>query len=469
MQHIYSGAQVRAAEQAYARSAPLSDLMERASAGLAAAVREELGDGRRVLVVTGPGSNGGDALFAGAALAADVDVMAWRTSEKVHDEAWAAFTAAGGTEVSGDVDTLLDGVDLLVDGVYGLGARAGLPEDVAALAAACRERRTPVVACDLPSGVEADSGNATEPSFWATRTVTFGSYKPCHVLGSARERCGRVTLVDIGLELSDPPLVVWERADVAAAWPYPDASSDKYSRGVVGIDTGSPGYPGAGILTTFGAVHAGAGMVRFCGPEEVGRALTLELPNVVHGEGRVQAWLVGSGWGERPDGKERLQELLGTGLPVVVDANAIAYVPEQLGRPDVLLTPHAGELAKLLVMERSDVEADPVGAVRKAAGTYGVTVLLKGSTQYVAGPRSTQVQVAVTGPAWTAQAGSGDTLAGVCATLLAAGLAAPDAAVCAASVQALTASARPGPYPPQDTARHFPATIAALEAEARPA
>ncbi|MBI4899524.1 MAG: NAD(P)H-hydrate dehydratase, partial [Actinobacteria bacterium] len=155
-------------------------------------------------------------------------------------------------------------------------------------------------------------------------------------------------------------------------------------------------------------------------------------------------------------------ELLATGLPVVVDADALAQVPQRLNRPDVLLTPHAGELARLLGTERAVVSTDPVNAVRLAVRRFGTAVLLKGATQYVCGPGDDRVHLAVPGPAWTAQAGSGDVLAGICSTLLAAGLDTVSAAVCGASIQAMTAAAHPGPYPPQDLARMLPETIGAL-------
>ncbi|MDO5285744.1 MAG: NAD(P)H-hydrate dehydratase [Actinomycetia bacterium] len=459
MQSIYSAAQVRAAESS--ASEPPEELMLRAAAAVAAAARDELGDRTQVLLAVGPGNNGGDALYAGAELASGRQVSAWRTAETVHPQAWQAFLDAGGREVgAGEALELLATADLVIDGVFGIGARAGLPGPVEDFADACAERGLPVLSVDLPSGLEADSAWAPTASFHPTRTLALGSYKACHLLGPASRRCGQVTLVDIGLPVREAQLQAWQVEDVVAAWPVPDESSDKYNRGVLGIDAGSELYPGAGILATLGAVYTGVGMVRFRGPEPVAEVLLRQLPNVVRAEGRVQAWLVGPGWGPRSDGAHELDELLGSGLPVVVDADALPYVPEHLGRADVLLTPHAGELAKLLGVPRRDVARDPVAAVRKAAGTYGVTVLLKGAVQYVAGPRSTTVHVAVPGPAWTAQAGSGDVLAGICGSLLAAGMTACQAAVCAASAQALTAAANPGPYPPQDLARRLPQTIA---------
>jgi hydroxyethylthiazole kinase-like uncharacterized protein yjeF len=291
-----------------------------------------------------------------------------------------------------------------------------------------------------------------EAAFWATQTVTFGELKPCHLIEPARQRCGEVEVVDIGLGsipsgTSDLWLWQLEVEDLAMRWPYPDARSDKYSRGVVGIDTGSDTYPGAAIMTVHGAVHAGAGMVRFLGADRPAQVIGSQLPNVVFAPGRVQAHLFGSGWGERADGADVLQQALDSGLPTVVDADGLKYLPERL--PDHwLLTPHAGELATLLGEERSWVADDPVRAVRAGVAKTGATVLLKGATQLVASPAQDWVNIALPGPGWTGQAGSGDTLAGMCAALMAAGRRAPDAAVLAASLQAYTASRHPGAIPP---------------------
>ena len=460
---IHTAEQVRAADAAQIALLPDGELMQRAAKGLADVLREELaGRPSTALLLVGPGNNGGDALYAGAMLAvAGIDVAAWRASESCHMGGWESFVDAGGREVdqAGAIASV-GTVGVVVDGVYGVGARGGLPAPVAEVAAACRESGAPVVAVDMPSGLEADSCVVADETFIAARTVTFGTYKRCQFFEPARSRCGEVTLVEIGLEPSAAGVVQWEREDVADAWPFPDATSDKYARGVVGVDTGSPDYPGAGVLSTLGAVYAGAGMVRSLGAEAVFEAVSRILPNVVRADGRVQAWLAGSGWGSHHGA--RLAELLATGLPMVVDADGLSQVPDGLKRRDVLLTPHAGELAKLLGIERAEVTADPVRAVRTAVKRFGTTVLLKGATQYVSGPDDDRVHLAVPGPAWTAQAGSGDVLAGICTTVLAAGLAPVAAAVCGASIQAMTAAAHPGPYPPQDLARMLPETIAGL-------
>lgn len=470
---------IRAAEAAAIEAAGDGVLMGRAAAGLA---QETLGElrrrgrvyGSRVLLAVGPGNNGGDALFAAATLARrGVTVRAWRTSAVVHGLGWAAFLAAGGQELDGAAAMAsLPRADLVIDGVFGIGGRGGLPGPVARFASACRDTGVPVVAVDLPSGLPTDppflraEGPDFKPAlpehFRAALTVTFGGHKLCHVLQPARSRCGRIELVDIGLEMGGPAVRCWEPGDLAAAWPVPDESSDKYGRGVVGIDAGSVRYPGAGVLVTLGAVHAGAGFVRYTGAPTVAALINQRLPNVVIGEGRVSARVLGSGWGDRADGPQVVAGAIHSGLPVVIDADALGFLPASGCHERVLLTPHAGELARLLGGDRDEVEADPLAAVAAAARTTGATVLLKGATQYVATPGRSTVDIAVPGPAWTAQAGSGDVLAGICGTLLAAGLQTATAAAVAAGIQALAAERHPGPVPPQDLAGGLAETIQSI-------
>lgn len=462
MRAAYSADQIRAAEEAMPELAT-GVLMQRAAGGLALAIRRFLrsrrpaaSSGARVLLVVGPGNNGGDALYAGARLArAGAKVSAWRAFGRAHAAAWADFLAAGGVEV---VPTGDERVDVVVDGLLGIGGRPGLPDVVAALADSWAKRGVPVIAVDLPSGLDADSP-AAPVSFTAELTVTFGALKVCQLSEPARSRCGDVKLVDIGLTLAEPVMRVWDAADVASAWPVPGPTSDKYSRGVVGIDAGSSTYPGAAVLAAMGAVHAGAGMVRFTGDPVVGARVGEALPNVVQARGRVQANLLGCGWGERDDGARVVASALDSGLPTLVDADGLRYLPSHSLGGHVLLTPHAGELARLLGVSREHVAIDPIGHARCAAERFGAVVLLKGATQYVASPGERCVDVAAPGPAWTAQAGSGDVLAGICATLLAAGLAPARAAVAGASAQALCAKAFPGPFPPQELVTRLTALI----------
>lgn len=461
----YRVVQIRAAEAAAFTRVEPDLLMQKAAAGLAAAILRRLDGvyGSRALLVVGSGNNGGDALWAGVRLARrGVVVRAWRTQQRVHEAGWAAFLAAGGREVS--ASQALDELgryDFVVDAVAGLGSRPGLDAPVAAFAQACRTSGARVVAVDVPSGLAPEPPLADAPHFVATLTVTFGGYKLCQLTEPGRSACGQLELVDLDLELLEPAVHQWTTDQVAAAWPVPGPDADKYSRGVVGLDTGSADYPGAAVLSAAGACFAGAGMVRHLGPQPVITRVLDAFPNVVSAQGRVQSLVIGSGWGQRKDAKT-VAKLVASGVPMVVDADALRQLPPT-ARPTVLLTPHAGELAFLLGIERSAVVADPLTAVREAAERTGCTVLLKGATQYVTAPGANTVQLAVPGPAWTAQAGSGDVLAGVAGTLLAAGVETSTAAVLAASIQALAASAAGGPVPPQQLAATLPAVISALQ------
>ena len=449
--------QVRRLEATAMQEVPEGALMQRAAAGLATVVAAELvrrtghAYGTRVLILVGPGNNGGDALWAGQRLARrGVRVDAVSVLGTPHAEGLAALLAEGGRLLdTAPAPSDLSRYDLALDGILGIGGRPGLPDSVADLVTALDAANLPVVAVDLPSGVACDTGAVPGAALVADVTVTFGVVKVCHLLEPARSRTGRLVLIDIGLDLSTetPELEAWDAERVADVWPYPARSSDKYAKGVVGVDAGSETYPGAGIMATYGAVHGGAGMVRFLGPESARATITTNLPNVVFAPGRVQAHLLGSGWGDRSDGTQAVAAAVDSGVPGVLDADGLGHRPDALPSTWVL-TPHAGELARLLGIGRTQVEDDPLTAVRAAAGRTGATVLLKGSTQLVARPGVTTVELAVPGPPWTGQAGSGDTLAGLCAAVLATGRPAYEAAVLAASLQAITAAAHPGPLPP---------------------
>lgn len=449
---------MRAAEARFFEAQPDVDLMQRAAAEVAR-VAERVAPNGQILIAVGRGNNGGDGLFAGALLAAHRRVLVWRAFDSAHPAGLAAAREAG-CQVVGPIAALeaLGDTALVIDAVAGLGSRPGLPLALETFASACAAAAVPVLAVDLPSGLDADSG-VTHPSFSAAHTVTFAACKPCHVQEPAATRCGEVHVADIGVEVANSMLRQAEPCDIARWWPAPDATSDKYSRGVVALDTGSEHYPGAALLSVAGALHAGPGMVRYTGPAPAALVLS-RFPSVVIGTGRAQAMVLGSGWGEGEGAEGRVANARLNGLPAVVDADALYALPT--GRLDGwLLTPHAGELARLLGCTRAHVEANPLACVREVARESGAAVLLKGATQYAAEPGG-RVTIAVPGPHWTAQAGSGDVLAGICGTLLAAGLPAWQAAVVGASIQAMTAARHLGPVPPDQLAAFIPETVAEL-------
>jgi ADP-dependent NAD(P)H-hydrate dehydratase / NAD(P)H-hydrate epimerase len=451
--------QVRAAEGGLIAALPQDALMQRAAHGLAHAVLELLGEayGRRVLLLVGPGDNGGDALYAGAVLARrGVQVTAWPVADRHHERAAAALRLAGGVVVDSAPAVA---PDLLVDGVVGIGGRPGLtPPARAALAAF---PTVPVVAVDLPSGVDADTGETTGidgDHVEALLTVTFGTHRVAHLVDPAATACGVVHLVDLGLELPEPAVEALRPADVAQLLPRPGLHAQKYTRGVVGVRSGSEAYPGAGLLSVAGASCGLAGMVRYVGDRGVLDLVRHHHPEVVGG-GRVQAWVVGSGSGDGAAGT--LAEALDDDVPVVVDADALAHAPR--GRADTILTPHAGELARMLGVGRDEVEDRPLDHAQRAAETYGCVVLLKGRRTLVVHPDG-GVRATTTGTPWLATAGAGDVLGGVVAALAAAGLTPYDAASVGAWLHgaAATRAAAAGPIVAGDVARALPATIAAV-------
>ncbi|MGW2935870.1 NAD(P)H-hydrate dehydratase [Streptomyces sp. NPDC001156] len=447
MRTAYSVDTVRTAERELMARLPEGALMQRAAAGLAAACADLLGRvyGSRVVLLVGSGDNGGDALYAGARLArrgAGVTAVLL-APDRAHPGGLAALRrAAGSVAQPGAAEELIESADLVVDGIVGIGGKGGLRPDAARLAALAGESGAAVVAVDLPSGVEADTGEVRGPAVRADLTVTFGTHKPALLIDPAREYAGSVRLVDIGLALpEEPELEALQHADVAALLPLPQAESDKYRRGVVGIAAGSARYPGAAVLAVAGALRGGAGAVRYVGP--AGGAVISRFPETLVSErgpakaGRVQAWVVGPGAG---DDAATVAEVLEAEVPVLVDADGLRLADRDAVRgrgAPTLMTPHAGEAAALLGVSREEVEGSRLTAARELAARYGATVLLKGSTTLVADPGGGPVRVNATGTPWLATAGSGDVLSGLSGSLLAAGLSTRDAGSVAAYLHGL--------------------------------
>ena len=415
---------VRRAEAAAMARLPAGALMQRAAAGLAAAVLDLLagGYGRRVLLLVGPGDNGGDALWAGARLAARGSrVEALLLADRVHEAGLAALVAAGG-RATRDLDDLHPAPDVVVDGIVGIGGRPGLRSD--AVAALEQYAGVPVVAVDVPSGVDVDTGRIDGPHVQADLTVTFGTHKIAHLVDPASSASGALHLVDLGLTDDLPPADVeaLQPDDVRALLPRPGGAAHKYTRGVVGVRAGSGTYPGAALLAVAGANTGLVGMVRYVGPAAIADTVRTAQPEVV-GDGRVQAWVVGPGGGD--DAATMLAEARADDVPVVVDADALRHVDGPL--PGCVLTPHAGELAAMLGVERAAVEASPLEHARAAARRWDCVVLLKGHHTLVSDPTG-RVRVTTTGVPWLATAGAGDVLAGLVGALVAAGLEPFDAA-----------------------------------------
>jgi hydroxyethylthiazole kinase-like uncharacterized protein yjeF len=460
---------VRAAEQALMARLPDGTLMQRAAAGLAAVGAGLLPRvyGARVLLLIGSGDNGGDALYAGARLARrGAMVEAILAGTKTHAGGLAALRAAGGRVADRqDAIDAIDAADLVIDGMIGIGGRGALREPYAALAARTAHTTATVVACDVPSGVDASTGQIDGVAVRADVTVTFGTHKPGLLIDPGASHSGVVELVDIGLapDLPDPDVVAAWPADIRL--PRPGTESDKYRRGVLGVLAGSEQYTGAAVLSAGAAVQGGAGMVRFVSVRPVVELVRQRWPEVVTtiiepviepgdasqdtavaaavlAAGRVQAWVAGPGLGTDERAESLVAAALGTELPVLVDADGLTVLAR---RRDLLrrtaptvLTPHAGELARLLGAERDDIETRRLELVRRAGAELGATVLLKGSTTLIA-EQDRPVRVNTSGTPWLATAGTGDVLSGLIGALLAGGLEAIDAAVAGAYLHGLAA------------------------------
>ena len=447
----FTADQVRAAEQPLldAQTAP-DELMQQAAHAVAQVARAMVAPGARVLAVAGPGGNGGDALYAAAELAmSGYRVDALLVAGRAQERALGALRNAGGAVVDG----VSDEYDLAIDGMTGIGGTAGLREGYAEVVAALNRLR--VLSVDVPSGVDADTGEGGNLHVTAEATVTFGGFRRAHVLSSA---CGVQLLADIGIggrqlyeTLSDtlpewsadgPTLLTANRA-VTPDFPIPEgtrglhpapvpsvepgATDDKYSGGVVGIRAGSATYPGAALLCTAGAVYATPAMVRYAGPQatEVVRA----HPEVVAAGtlaacGRVQAWVFGPGAGTDDAAAAELRVLLAAPEPLLLDADAITLLATHSDLRISLrqresytaLTPHDGEFARL----REAVglpEDDRVEETLKLAEYLGCDVLCKGRATLISDGHI--VYGLDAGHSWAATPGSGDVLSGIAGALLA--------------------------------------------------
>ncbi len=428
---VYSVTQIRnAEEQAFSATAP-GELMQRAafslSVGCAAMLRESCGGvyGTSVLVVAGPGNNGGDALFAGALLAArGVCVRVYRVvPHTCHEAGLVACLGAGGRLI----DSLIGKFDLIIDGIAGLGSSRPVDLELARFI----NHSALVVAVDMPSGVDANSGKCSaDACVHADVTFTFGAITPGLVLVPGAEFAGAIKVVDLDLEFEgDPVLQVLGNREVAQLAPSHNFDSYKYSRGVVGIAAGSPSFPGAAALTVLGAEHSGVGMVMLR-ENFVDRNLILESsPHVIAVDSdspRITGWAIGPGFSGRDLEHTFLLHVLGGPLPLVLDAGALSSLA---GSPHLraavvtrsgvtVVTPHIGEFRQLFPREGDSGWDWDVDSVRAAARELNAIVVAKAPRTLVIGPTGRAFVDIGASPA-LGTAGSGDVLSGIIGGLLA--------------------------------------------------
>ncbi|MCV9996569.1 NAD(P)H-hydrate dehydratase [Paeniglutamicibacter sp. ZC-3] len=447
---VYAGTHVRDAEAKLLRDANDLTLMRRAADALAhqavVMLKEDTGRlyGSRAVALVGPGNNGGDGLFALASLAKrGVHATAVLLASQAHQEGLAALSRAGGrTAPVTDLDELLEACDLLIDAGYGTGARPGLqlpaiPRDI------------PVLACDLPSGVDSDTGAAVDSVILADRTVSFGALKTGLVVGSGHLVSGSIRVTDLGLgaALPEPEAWVVQGDDLELLLgrdgDWRAAGRHKYQRGVLGLLAGSAKYPGAAVLTARAAVASGLGLLRTLVPDAVATALTTQVPESVplatpeltallarnrrnerEGAARIGAWAIGPGLDDTEETRKHLAQILAANTPCVIDAGAFSMLEPGEHHQLRILTPHAGELHALLAkagvrVSSRDIAADPIRWARWAAVAYDSVVLLKGASTICTAPDGYTLIVHASTPD-LATAGSGDVLTGILGTVLAA-------------------------------------------------
>lgn len=417
---LYSAAEMRAAEERYPGFPGTSpELMERAGAAVAREAMRAFPDARRCAVVCGGGSNGGDGRIA------------------------ARILRAAGREAVETDDPL--GFDVVVDALFGTGFRGEPRPEAAAVIERINASGLPVVAVDIPSGVDASTGEVVGAAVRATVTVTFHGRKVGAVVAPGRFHAGRVVVADIGLE---PGGTAIRRATPAllALVPRRGAADTKHTTGRVLVVGGSPGMSGAVCLAASAAFRADAGYVTAATPHEVVpavEALCVEavkvgfspddaVATVLRLEERADALAIGPGLGREPRAGALVKELLGrVSLPAVVDADALYGLDPSSRTAPTVLTPHAGELARLLGETSAWVSGHRLEAARRCAVRYGAVVLLKGADTIVASPDG-DVVVADEAPPSLATAGTGDVLTGVIGAFLAKGLDAMTAAAAGA-------------------------------------
>lgn len=467
----------RADEASISAGTRAYDLMDRAAFACATVALRMLGRayGSTVLVVAGKGNNGGDGIAAAGHLAragvrARVLLLAEPTGEVARHLAWAtALAPRGALHVTPWSTRAFDEsaarADLLVDAVFGTGfseSPRGVAEQAIGRIASCAR---PVLAVDIPSGVSGADGSVSGVAVRADVTLAVQSLKVGHVTGPGSLRCGRIDVADIGIPIDGAHVFLPQREDVAAVLPRRRRDTHKYATGVLAVLAGSAGMTGAAILCASAAVRTGSGMVFLGVPrsslevleETVTEAVKVGLPErdgqldassadaFAEWVSRAGALAVGPGIGRGARASSLVRRALDAPIPVIVDADGLTALAEVLrDDPDVIrrrnaptvLTPHAGEYARLAGRPAAPPWEERLARATKAAERWGATVHLKGRRAVTASPEGV-AWINATGNPGMATGGTGDVLTGVIGTLLAQGVKAPEATWAGAFVHGL--------------------------------
>jgi ADP-dependent NAD(P)H-hydrate dehydratase / NAD(P)H-hydrate epimerase len=404
----------------------IEQLMERAGAALAEAVYRFAGP-MPALLLCGPGNNGGDGYVAARHLA--------KRGVKVRiaapDEPKSAAAKWARSQWGGEIEPLAeaDSAPLVIDCLFGTGLRRGLEDAVAAQLSRHCSQSVVSIACDVPSGIESDSGMCLSEVPLFDMTVTFGALKPAHRLHPAMHKCGRVVLGDIGIAVATD----WHEIAPPQVPPL-DPGGHKYDRGLVHALAGK--MPGAIALAAKAAACAGAGYVRVTTSRSIDGlpASIVQTDTASIDDERIGCLLVGPGLGDIP---QVLTLALTSRAPKVIDADAISHLgePERLKGQDAIVTPHEGEFRRLF----GDLAGTKAERALEAARRSGAVVVYKGADTLVAAPDG-RLGFRPPAPAWLASAGTGDVLAGLISAMRARGLPAFEAACAGVWLQSRAAA-----------------------------
>ncbi|MBX3520416.1 MAG: NAD(P)H-hydrate epimerase [Xanthobacteraceae bacterium] len=443
-----------------AAGTPGIELMERAGAAVARIAADATGGGRSIAVLCGPGNNGGDGFVAARILREqgfDVRLMLLGSREKLSGDAAIAASRWTGKIEAFDSAAPVN-CDLIVDALFGAGLARDLSGEAKRAVEAINASNVPVVAVDLPSGIDGASGNVRGAAVRATYTVTFCRMKPGHLLMPGRVHTGKITVADIGI----PDRIVAEAAGRIflnapevwiGAYPWPRIDGHKYKRGHAVVVSGPAHATGAARLAARAALRTGAGLVTVAAQKAALPVLAASLEAVMVREAngavglkkllsdeRLNALLLGPGNGVGKATKAAVETAAKAKRALVLDADAISSFAGEAGklakllkanRIEAVCTPHDGEFAKLFARDPKILRIESkIEKVRAAAKLLGVSMLLKGPDTVVAAPDG-RVTVANNAPPWLATAGAGDVLGGIALGLIAQGMPAFEAG-CAA-------------------------------------
>ena len=461
----------RLEQQAVDAGVSISGLMERAGLAVAAAVREELGGaaGRRIVVLVGPGNNGGDGLVAARHLARwGAIVTAFVPVGRRDPDPLETSAREFGCQFLGPNEGLreerLDGADVVIDALLGTGRGRALDGPIAATLVQVKRSKATVISVDVPTGIDADTGTSDPITAPAAVTVILGRPKIGLFQPDAAPIAGRLVLAEIGIpqEIGFDGIRLIDASTVRFALPQRASGGHKGSFGRVLVVGGSRNYVGAPVLAGRGAARVGAGLITLATPASVsGRVSTMmseathvplrerghpedagleDSPTIAEAARDSDSLIVGPGLGSGKGGRAVLEELLGHPSakdfpPIVLDADALNILAERTGwqrrlSSPAVVTPHPGEMARLRGTSTGDVQTNRIVIARESAAEWGVTVVLKGAFTVVADPDG---RVAISAWALSAlgSAGTGDVLAGAIAGLLAQGVS-PFEAACSA-------------------------------------